>query len=125
MLNYLSFARLDMACYELHEHGYDPLKNIADFWGTYSLTTIRAYILASYVKYVDEDVSIDLEFTPGQQVTFLADLQRVLMAYFVVHVRNLDSREISFSTATNEEELKSTKVIFDVYRNLSKLTPNT
>lgn len=26
MLNYLSFVRLDAACYELHEHGYAPLK---------------------------------------------------------------------------------------------------
>lgn len=119
--NYAHLILLDMVIYETHKEGYDPIKNVQDFWERYTLSTIHEHIVAlqPIANNTEKKYSID------QLSTFSVDLLRTLIAYFMMHMDNVDLGKVQISMAVNEEELKTTKKISDFFLAVSQSNPNS
>ncbi len=53
--NYANLVLLDLVIYETHRSGYNPVKNVQDFWDRYPLSTIQDYIVALQPDTVDNE----------------------------------------------------------------------
>jgi len=92
----------ELACYEIYDNGYDPLKTITDFWSQHTVTDCQESLWTLFENYrkcaVQEDAA-DVK----QMHTFLMKVCRVLIAYFLVHFRKIGIDAVPFGFAEPAE----------------------
>ncbi|MGJ1413723.1 hypothetical protein [Sphingobacterium multivorum] len=121
---YEDLLHLDTPFYEIHEDSYDPLKCIESFWDNYPLVTIREYLYALDFKCKNLETASESKLEAVQQTLFLADVLRALIAYFLTHIRHLDTTQLKLSTLeANMKELLLTKQINDFFQSINPPKP--
>lgn len=88
----------ELACYEIYDNGYDPLKTIREFWSQHTITDCQKSLWAlfeNYRKGIAKEDAADVE----QIHTFSMKVCRLLMAYFLVHFRKIGIDAVSFTFA--------------------------
>ncbi|WP_286766680.1 MULTISPECIES: hypothetical protein [Sphingobacterium] len=119
--NYAHLILLDLVIYETHRSGYDPVKNVQDFWDKYPLSTIKDYIVVLHPNTVDNE-----KMSGNPQLSeFSVELLRVLVAYFMIHMTQLDFGKVSISVETNKEAIDISKAISDFFNRVSSSNPNS
>ncbi|WP_343570295.1 hypothetical protein [Sphingobacterium sp.] len=119
--NYAHLILLDLVIYETHRSGYDPVKNVQDFWDRYPLKEIQDYIVGSQPDTVDnEKMSVN-----SQLSEFSIELLRVLIAYFMIHMTQLDLGKVSISVEVNKEIIDTSKAISDFFNRVSPSNTNS
>jgi len=120
---YDDLLQLDRPFYEIHEENYDPLKAIANFWNHYSLVTVREYLCALDLKCKTTETATENKIETLQQTLFFADILRALIAYFLMHSRQIDTGQIKLATLeANMEEIQLTKKISDFFQSINQPT---
>ncbi|WP_313157307.1 hypothetical protein [Sphingobacterium multivorum] len=118
--NYAHLILLDLVIYETHRSGYDPVKNVQDFWGRYPLSTIQDYIAALQPNIRDSE---NLKGNP-QLSEFSVELLRVLIAYLMIHMTQLDLGKVSISLEVNKETIDTSKAISNFFHRVSQSNAN-
>ncbi len=119
--NYAHLVLLDLAIYETHRSGYDPVKNVQDFWDKYPLSTIKDYIVVLHPNTVDNE-----KMSGNPQLSeFSVELLRVLIAYFMIHMTQLDLGKVSISIEVNKEAIYTSKAISDFFHRVSPSNTNS
>lgn len=119
--NYAHLILLDLVIYETHISGYDPVKNVQDFWDKYPLSTIKDYIVVLHPDTIDNEKMRD-----DQQLSeFSVELLRVLIAYLMIHTTQLDLGKVSISIELNKESIDTSKAISDFFRRVSSSNINS
>lgn len=119
--NYAHLILLDLVIYETHRSGYDPVKNVQDFWDRYPLSTIQDYIVALHPDTVDNEKMRD----NPQLSEFSVELLRVLIAYLMIHMTQLDLGKVSISLEVNKETIDTSKAISDFFQRVSQSNTNS
>ncbi|WP_411971964.1 hypothetical protein ACLCDV_18960 [Sphingobacterium sp. Lzh-3] len=119
--NYAHLILLDLVIYETHRSGYDPVKNVQDFWDKYPLSTIKDYIVVLHPDKVDNGKMRD----NPQLSEFSVELLRVLIAYFMIHMTQLDLGKVSISVEVNKEIIDTSKAISDFFNRVSPSNTNS
>ena len=110
-----------MVIYETHRSGYDPVKNVQTFWDKYPLSTIQDYIIA-----LQPDTSDNENLKDNPQLSeFSVELLRVLIAYFMIHMAQLDLGKVSISLEVNKETIDTSKAISDFFNRVSPSHTNS
>lgn len=117
--NYAHLVLLDMVIFETHRSGYDPVKNVQNFWDKYPLNTIRDYIIA-----LQPDKGDEKKDSPKLS-EFSVELLRVLIAYFMIHMAQLDLGKVSISLEVNKEAIDTSKAISDFFNRISQSNTNS
>jgi len=117
--NYAHLLLLDMVIFETHQSGYDPVGNVQDFWGKYSLSTIQNYIIALQPN------TSDKEKGNPKLTEFSVELLRILIAYFMIHMTQLDFDKVSISLEVNKETIDTSKAISDFFNRISQSNTNS
>jgi len=110
-----------LVIYETHRSGYDPVKNVQDFWDKYPISTIKDYIVALQPDTVDNK---KMRGNP-QLSEFSVELLRVLIAYFMIHMTQLDLGKVSISLEVNKETIDTSKAICDFFNRVSPYNTNS
>jgi len=114
---------MELALYEIHEATYDPLKKITDFWEKYDLIAIQDTIKTLLKNAPEYRKSGNVIQLCHKQV-FSADLFRLLVAYFIVHMRHIEINCINLSqaetTQVSQDELSITKRIHDLFEKIAE-----
>lgn len=119
--NYAHLVLLDMVIFETHQSGYDPVKNIRDFWDKYPLKEIQDYIVALQPDTIDKG-----NLNNNSQLSeFSVELLRVLIAYFMIHTTQLDLGKVSISLEVNKETIDTSKAISDFFNRVSPSHTNS
>ena len=118
--NYAHLVLLDMVSFETHHSGYDPVKNVQNFWEQYPLSAIQDYIVALQPETSDKE---NLKGN-SQLSEFSVELLRVLIAYFMIHMTQLDLGKVSISLEVNKETIDTSKAISDFFNRVSSSNPN-
>ncbi|WP_313672654.1 hypothetical protein [Sphingobacterium multivorum] len=120
---YSNLVQLDLVFYEIYQEGYNPLKNIKDFWSTYAIDTCNNHIAALMESSLTHAKASDTTKQDGEK-DFFGSLSRLLIAYFMIHFQKLDINwaEISFfkSRKRIQEDLDTKKRIYDFFSKVSK-----
>ncbi|GAA0886419.1 hypothetical protein GCM10009120_50180 [Sphingobacterium siyangense subsp. cladoniae] len=119
--NYAHLVLLDMVIFETHQPGYDPVKNVQNFWEKYPLIAIQDYIVALQPDTRDKEKIRD----NPQLSEFSIELLRVLMAYFMIHTTQLDLGKVSISLEVNKETIDTSKSISDFFNRVSPSNTNS
>ncbi|KKO89692.1 hypothetical protein AAW12_19005 [Sphingobacterium sp. Ag1] len=119
--DYAHLILLDLVIYETHRSGYDPVKNVQDFWDKYPLSTIQDYIVVLHPDTSDKE---NLKVNP-QLSEFSVELFRVLIAYFMIHTTQLDLGKVSISLEVNKEAIDTSKAISDFFQRVSPSNTNS
>ena len=85
----------ELACYEVYDNGYDPLKTIREFWSQHTIKDCQETLWAlfeNFRKGIAQEDAGDVK----QIHAFLMKLCRVLMAYFLVHIRKIEIDAVPF-----------------------------
>lgn len=109
-----------MVIYETHRSGYDPVKNVQDFWDKYPLIAIQDYIVALQPETSDKE---NLKGN-SQLSEFSVELLRTLIAYFMIHMTQLDLGKVSISLEVNKETIDTSKAISDFFNRVSSSNTN-
>ena len=117
--NYAHLVLLDMVIFETHQSGYDPVKNVQNFWEQYPLIAIQDHIVAL------QPDTVDKEKDNPQLSEFSIELLRTLIAYFMIHARQMDVGKVSISIEVNKEEIATSKAISDFFRRVSPSNTNS
>lgn len=111
---YANVLALQLAVYEAHDHGYNPIEKIIDFWRKYDINTLQNSfdtILKNASSYKKSGNVLQL----CHRQVFAADVLRVLIAYFHVHIGHINMQQVDISgaetTLSSLEELEITKRI--------------
>lgn len=110
-----------MVIFETHQPGYDPVKNVQDFWGRYPLSTIQDYIATLQPNIRDNE---NLKGHP-QLSEFSVELLRTLVAYLMIHMTQLDLGKVSISLEVNKETIDTSKAISDFFNRVSPSNTNS
>lgn len=119
--NYAHLILLDLVIYETHRSGYDPVKNVQDFWDKYPLSTIKDYIVVLHPNTVDNEKMSD----NPQLSEFSIELLRTLVAYLMIHMTQLDLGKVSISLEVNKETIDTSKAISDFFNRVSPSSTNS
>ena len=119
--NYAHLILLDLVIYETHRSGYDPVKNVQDFWDKYPLSTIKDSIVVLHLDTVDNEKMRD----NPQLSEFSVELLRVPIAYFMIHMTQLDLGKVSISLEVNKETIDTSKAISDFFNRVSPFNTNS
>ncbi|MCS4163786.1 hypothetical protein [Sphingobacterium sp. BIGb0116] len=119
--DYAHLILLDLVIYETHRSGYDPVKNVQDFWDKYPLSTIQDYIVVLHPDTSDKE---NLKVNP-QLSEFSVELLRVLIAYLMIHMTQLDLGKVSISIGVNKEAIDTSKAISDFFNRISPSNTNS
>ncbi len=109
-----------MVIFETHHSGYDPVKNVQNFWEQYPLSAVQDYIVALQPETSDKE---NLKGN-SQLSEFSVELLRVLIAYFMIHMTQLDLGKVSISLEVNKETIDTSKAISDFFNRVSSSNPN-
>jgi len=119
--NYVHLVLLDMVIFETHRSGYDPVKNVQDFWDKYPLKEIQDYIVALQPDTIDKG-----NLNSNSQLSeFSVELLRILIAYFMIHMTQLDLVKVSISLEVNKETIDTSKAISDFFNRISQSNTNS
>ncbi|WP_313240273.1 hypothetical protein [Sphingobacterium multivorum] len=116
-----NMTEIDMDIYfNIHVEGYDPIQNIIDFWESYDIDSISAYIEEQITICMGNPQNKKLLFNINELNDFNKALVRLVMSYLVSHVRELDFRHAYLSEVVDkhERELKISKRMFDFFSRL-------
>lgn len=120
---YANLVQLDLAFYEIYQEGYNPLKNIKDFWSVYTIDTWKNRIATLIENSLTHAKASDTTKQDGER-DFFAALTRLLIAYFMIHFQKLDINwaEISFSEPREriQEDIDTNKRIYDFFSRIYK-----
>jgi hypothetical protein len=115
---YSNVLALELALYEIHDTGYDPIKKIIDFWEKYDLIGIQNTINLLLKNHTDTNYMNEIYVVSHKQV-FSADLFRLLVAYFMAHTNSIEIDKIDIldaeTTQVSRQELSITKRIHDLF----------
>lgn len=115
---YSNVLALELALYEIHDKGYDPIQKITDFWEKYDLISIQNTINLLLKNHTDTNYMNEIYVVSHKQV-FSADLFRLLVAYFMAHTNPvaIDNIDISDAETTqiSRQELSITKRIHEFF----------
>lgn len=115
---YSNVLALELALYEIHDKGYDPIQKITDFWEKYDLISIQNTINLLLKNHTDTNYMNEIYVVSHKQV-FSADLYRLMVAYFVVHTNSIEIDNIdiydSDTTQISRQELSITKRIHEFF----------
>ena len=96
----------ELACYEIYDNGYDPLRTIREFWSQHTITDCQESLWTLFENYrkcaVQEDAA-DVK----QMHTFLMKVCRVLIAYFLVHFRKTEIDAVPFAFVEPAETINA------------------
>ena len=92
----------ELACYEIYDNGYDPLNTIREFWSQHSLNECQENLWELLENYRKSEVQEDAADVK-QMHTFLMKVCRVLIAYFLVHLRKIGIDPVPFAFAEPAE----------------------
>ncbi|MGJ1223894.1 hypothetical protein ACR78H_00065 [Sphingobacterium siyangense] len=88
----------ELACYEIYDNGYDPLNTIREFWSQHTINDCQETLWALFENY--RKIEVQKDSTDVKQMhTFLMQVCRVLMAYFLVHFRKIEIDAVPFAFA--------------------------
>ncbi|MCS4226426.1 hypothetical protein [Sphingobacterium sp. BIGb0165] len=119
--NYTHLILLDLVIYETHRTGYNPVKNVQDFWHNYPLSTIQGYIVAFQLCTSDKE-----NLNGNSQLSeFSVELLRTLIGYLMIHTHQMDLGKVSISIEVNKEEIATSKAISDFFRRVSPSNTNS
>ncbi len=113
----------ELACYEIYDNGYDPLKTIREFWPQHTINDCQETLWVLFQNYrkcaVQEDAA-DVK----QMHTFLMKVCRALMAYFLVHFRKIGIDAVPFTFAEPAEvitaDLEAKKRIHNFFNRIAE-----
>ncbi|MDM1295884.1 hypothetical protein HX021_16460 [Sphingobacterium sp. N143] len=94
---------LELACYEIYDNGYDPLNTIWEFWSQHMIHDCQENLCILFENYRKCVVQKDADVK--QMHAFLMQLNRVLMAYFLVHFRKIKIDNVPFTFAESTEAI--------------------
>ncbi|MGJ1348169.1 hypothetical protein [Sphingobacterium siyangense] len=94
----------ELACYEIYDNGYDPLNTIREFWSQHTINDCQESLWALFENFRKCEVQQDAPDVK-QLHTFLMQLYRVLMAYFLVHFRKIEIDAVPFAFAEPAETI--------------------
>jgi len=86
----------ELACYEIYDNGYDPLKTITEFWSQHTITDCQESLWTLFENYRKSTVQEDAADVK-QMNTFLMKVSRVMMAYFLVQFRKIGIDTVPFA----------------------------
>ncbi|WP_333863604.1 hypothetical protein [Sphingobacterium sp.] len=120
---YSNLIALDLALYEIHDAGYDPVQKITDFWEKYDLISIQRTIDLLLRNHTDTNYMNEIYVVSHKQV-FTADLFRLVVAYFMAHTNAIAIDNIDISdaetTQVTRQELAMTKRIHDIFKRIGE-----
>ncbi|WP_343566615.1 hypothetical protein [Sphingobacterium sp.] len=93
-----------LACYEIYDNGYDPLKTITEFWSQHTINDCQESLWALFENYRKSEEQQDTA-DKKQMHTFLMKVCRVLIAYFHVHFRKIEIDAVPFALAEPTEAI--------------------
>ena len=115
---YSNVLALELAIYQVHDQGYNPLDKIADFWKKYDINTIQNTINTILKHAPAYKKSGNIVQLCHKQI-FAVDLMRLLIAYFHVHTDHIDISQLDISAAettqSSLDELEITKRIHEFF----------
>ena len=118
---YSNVLALELAIYQVHDQGYNPLDKIVDFWKKYDINTIQNTIntvLEQAPMHKKRDNIVQL----CHKQIFAVDLMRLLIAYFHVHTDHIDINQLDISgaetTQSSLDQLGITKQIQEFFGRL-------
>lgn len=92
----------ELACYEIYDNGFDPLKTITDFWSQHSINDCLENLSTLFENY--KKCAVQKDAADIKQINiFLMKVCRVLMAYFLVHFRKIGIDAVPFAFAEPAE----------------------
>ncbi|MCT1533014.1 hypothetical protein M3B46_18580 [Sphingobacterium daejeonense] len=125
--NYSKFLSFDLALYEIHDDGYDPLKTIGTFWSKYPMQVICDYLIELQTDLKLRSPNAEQKIDDEQLYAFSTDLYRVLVAYLIAHYKEIDLSKILSSPvrAIVKEELETSKKVYDFFQNSPQIDKST
>jgi hypothetical protein len=119
---YSNVLALELALYEIHDAGYDPVQKIIDFWEKYDLISIQRTIDLLLKNHTDTNYMNEIYVVSHKQV-FTADLFRLLVAYFMAHTNPIKIDNIDIYDADTSQvslqEITMTKRIHDLFKRIA------
>lgn len=118
---YANVLALELAIYQVHDQGYDPIEKISAFWNKYDLSTIQNTLNMLLKKSADR-WPIDNVLELCHRQVFAIDLMALLIAYFHVHKEYIDISKLDYSdaetTLSSLDELEITKRIHEFFNRI-------
>lgn len=118
---YANVLALELAIYQVHDQGYDPIEKISAFWNKYDLSTIQNTLNMLLKKSADR-WPIDNVLELCHKQVFAVDLMALLIAYFHVHKEYIDISKLDYSdaetTLSSLDELEITKRIHEFFNRI-------
>lgn len=115
---------IDMAMYEIHHLEYDPIVCIKDFWSRYDMDSCRNHLVELLTIYFDRERIANPRISATDVQNFSVALFRMVMAYFLIHYKEINLNEIEISFLKSNRfiacELESSKEIYDFFYQLSQ-----
>lgn len=123
---YSKFLSFDLAFYEIHDDGYDPLKTIENFWKRYSIKTVCDYLVDVETHLANISPNEQQTFAPEELSAFKIELFRTLVAYLIAHYKEIDLSKIlpPAILATTKEEVETSKKVYDFFKSTSQVDTN-
>lgn len=113
----------ELACYEIYDNGYDPLRTIREFWSQHTITDCQESLwtlFENYRKGIAQEDAADVK----QMHTFLMKVCRVLIAYFLVHFRKIEIDAVLFAFVEPAEaiiaDLEAKQKIHNFFNRISE-----
>ncbi|CAM3688756.1 hypothetical protein [Sphingobacterium prati] len=120
---YSNVLALELALYEIHDAGYDPIQKIIDFWEKHDLISIQRTIDLLLKNHTDINYMNEIYVVSHKQV-FTADLFRLLVAYFMAHTNPIQIDNIDIYDADTSQvslqEITMTKRIHDLFDRIAE-----
>jgi hypothetical protein len=113
----------ELACYEIYDNGYDPLHTIREFWSQHTITDCQETLWTLFENYRKRELQ-EAAAEVKQMHTFLMKVCRVMIAYFLVHFRNIGIDAVPFAFAESAEfitaDLEAKQKIHSFFNRLSE-----
>jgi len=108
--------------YNIHDKQYDPIKNILELWTSYDMDSIRTYIEDQISVYMGNPLNKEFKYNTEEMCEFTKALVKLLMSYFISHIRKLDLQDIDFlkldNYITHERGLRISKEMYNFFHRL-------
>ncbi|MDR2269527.1 MAG: hypothetical protein LBF27_01365 [Sphingobacterium sp.] len=114
---------LDLTFYRGNQTGYNPIREIEDFWEKYDLKNCLDYGAALIDGQMNGIGNRRLAFETDGVEEFLINLVQVLTSYYIAHDQQVDLRVVDLSTMSSSmssaSELKLAKEIYEFFNRVS------
>lgn len=114
---------LDLPFYEIHAPGYDPMKEIIDFWNLYDLESCRNFMMTISKTLNGSSETKEQHLEADQIEVFLVAMTRLIIAYYVTHDKGLDFGKLDLLSLQNYEankrSLEVSKLIYKFFNRMA------